>query len=70
MKKNLSVLIAGLCFASLFVSCGGNKKAEVKGEKLDMPNLYEISNAEKEALEKVSKNLNKMQSEISKEKTG
>ena len=44
------------------------EKAEVKGEKLDMPNLYEISNAEKEALEKVSKNLNKMQSEISKEK--
>ena len=32
MKKNLSVLIAGLCFASLFVSCGGNKKAEVKGD--------------------------------------
>lgn len=45
------------------------EKAEVKGEKLDMPNLYEISDAEKEALTKVAKNINKMQAEISREKT-
>lgn len=32
MKKNLSVMVASLCFASLFVSCGGNKKSEVKGD--------------------------------------
>ena len=44
------------------------EKAEVKGEKLDMPNLYEMTNEEKEALDKVAKNLNKMQAEISKEK--
>ncbi|MBR2526483.1 hypothetical protein IKE67_08475 [bacterium] len=43
------------------------EKAEVKGEKLDMPNLYEMTDAEKEALDKVAKNLNKMQAEISRE---
>lgn len=44
------------------------EKAEVKGEKLNMPNLYEMSDAEKEALDKVGKNINKMYSEISREK--
>ena len=44
------------------------EKAEVKGEKLDMPNLYEMSDAEKEALDKVGKNINKMYAEISREK--
>ena len=44
------------------------EKAEVKGEKLDMPNLYEMTDAEKSALDKVGKNLNKMYSEVSREK--
>ncbi len=45
------------------------EKAEVKGEKLDMPNLYEMTDAEKSALDKVGKNLNKMYSEVSREKS-
>lgn len=44
------------------------EKAEVKGEKLDMPNLYEMTDAEKSALDKVGKNLNKMYSEVTREK--
>jgi len=43
------------------------EKAEVKGEKLDMPDLYVMSEAEKKALDNVSKNLNKMYSEITRE---
>ncbi len=43
------------------------EKAEVKGEKLDMPNLYEMSDAEKEALDKVAKNINKMYAEVSRD---
>lgn len=40
------------------------EKAEVKGEKLDMPNLYEMTDEEKSTLDKVGKNINKMYSEI------
>ena len=43
------------------------EKAEVKGEKLDMPDLYVMSDEEKKALDNVSKNLNKMYSEITRE---
>lgn len=43
------------------------EKAEVKGEKLVMPNLYDMSDNEKEALDKVAKNLNKMYSEVTRE---
>ncbi len=43
------------------------EKAEIKGEKLDMPDLYVMSDAEKKALDNVSKNLNKMYSEITRE---
>ena len=44
------------------------EKAEVKGEKLDMPNLYEMTEEETSALDKVGKNLNKMYSEVKREK--
>jgi len=43
------------------------EKAEVKGDKLKMPNLYEMSDNEKEALDKVGKNINKMYSEVSRD---
>ena len=44
------------------------EKAEVKGEKLNMDGLYEMTDNEKSALDKVAKNINKMYSEISREK--
>ncbi len=44
------------------------EKAEVKGEKLDMPDLYVMTDEEKSALDKVGKNLNKMYSEVTREK--
>ena len=43
------------------------EKAEVKGDKLDMPNLYDMSDNEKEALDKVGKNINKMYAEVSRD---
>ncbi len=43
------------------------EKAEVKGEKLNMEGLYEMTDNEKSALDKVAKNINKMYTEIKKE---
>ena len=43
------------------------EKAEVKGEKLNMDGLYEMTDNEKSALDKVAKNINKMYTEIKKE---
>lgn len=43
------------------------EKAEVKGDNVNIPNLYDMSDNEKAALDKVGKNLNKMYSEITRE---
>ena len=43
------------------------EKAEVKGEKLNMDGLYEMTDNEKSPLDKVAKNINKMYTEIKKE---
>ncbi len=45
------------------------EKAEVKGEKLNMDGLYEMTDNEKSALDKVAKNINKMYTELKKETT-
>ena len=42
------------------------EKAEVKGEKLNMDGLYEMTDNEKSALDKVAKNINKMYTEVKK----
>ena len=43
------------------------EKAEVKGDKVDIPNLYDMTDGEKSALDKVGKNINKMYSEVSRD---
>ncbi|MGN0018447.1 MAG: hypothetical protein ACI37S_05330 [Candidatus Gastranaerophilaceae bacterium] len=43
------------------------EKAEIKGEKITMPDLYKISDEEKSALMNVSKNINKMYAEVSRD---